>query len=473
MSIGIKRVFVALSAILLFAGCGQSADDKLYENLSVAPSSQAVESAPDTKRVLSIKSSGYGSPSNYIHNAVVEFMALNKDVDITVEYDDGNYGETIEKLATQLMSGQAADIIVLDLNYSIDSLLQSGYFVDLNEYIKQSADINDENYYMHMLSCFESDGKLYGLTSQFHPFGLISMRSDVPEELKTQFESGEFSYADVLRAYEQYGKAFLSVYESYSPASLFYYAYDKFIDFNGKTSRLSDPEMIDLLDMAKAIPPAPNVEYMPESMLISSFGSTEDAYKQTSDMDYGYLFLSCDSAAYSPSLLFPYEGRIYTQPQMLKTLNGNKLFSPGNIFCINKTCPDKDLAWEFIKFCIEDKKDPYADISAYPDAYAYTVGAGSVNRNNYETHARLAADAAYITGQQQFGMKTTKDKDTVIAETVDFLISLPDELNYPVSRYSQLNKIIWPDLYLYLTDEYSTKETLDSINSKVSVYINE
>ena len=147
------------------------------------------------------------------------------------------------------------------------------------------------------------------------------------------------------------------------------------------------------------------------------------------------------------------------------------MYMIGDFLAITDTCKDPDLAWDFIKFCIANKEKPYQELEGYARGNQLTLGGvPSVNRYNYARQCEINVTFQYEQIEETSGDIPMGEKEQVIADALDFLTTLPDQLELDRSVY---NIDIWPEQYLWLTGKQSLDVMLENIQSKVTLYLNE
>ncbi|MDR1131562.1 MAG: extracellular solute-binding protein, partial [Oscillospiraceae bacterium] len=224
-----SKIIACLAAVVLLSACAPSADENLYDTLmdDLLPS-PSIQTQEGEQRRLTVSSVGFDNPAtNTLKNHTLAYMALHPDVLIALDILDPFDPDINSKLAAALMAGSAADIVSFYPDINTVQFMNEGYFADIYDLMRADAAFNKEDYFMNILSAVETDGKLFGLCTDFYPYSLFMMKNTFPEEFVSLFEESEtLSYIDVLKMYvKMRGDAYLGdgvgLFEDYAPTNVF------------------------------------------------------------------------------------------------------------------------------------------------------------------------------------------------------------------------------------------------------------
>lgn len=105
---------------------------------------------------------------DYTSNMHMLFVKNHPEIPLTSETE---YYEDVEKLTNAMVSGEAPDVLRLDLSYSpVDRLIDKGYAMDLSGY-PQIADMV-KKMYPAISACVMRDDKVYGVPVQMNSYSL-------------------------------------------------------------------------------------------------------------------------------------------------------------------------------------------------------------------------------------------------------------------------------------------------------------
>lgn len=165
-----RAITVILAGVMVAAsltGCGQGSQ----EEPAAAASAASTEAKEETANTDSSESSGDGIVLRFSwwggeerHNATLEVIKQFEELHpgITIEAEYGTSDGYNDKLATQLASGTAPDIIQIDPGYFPSYVIDNqGYFVDFNEYGFDFSKFDEG--YLHRKVQGYFDGKQYGI----------------------------------------------------------------------------------------------------------------------------------------------------------------------------------------------------------------------------------------------------------------------------------------------------------------------
>lgn len=326
-----------------------------------------------------------------------EFRELHPDVKITFDciVDDSNAGipddyatRYIQKTVTELSGGDAADIVDLGL-VSFYKYGATGLFEDLNELMAEDPAFNREDLYTNILDALEDkEGKLYALPPFFR-FNVLILNDYIMYELdmdaEETFKDGA-DYQDLIALYWQAvdsgaikpGDKTGGCFFAASQNKNFFegYVIPQFLDEKAGEAHFETPEFIEYLKMTDELPFERTVAQggkYPYDW--PNFGTDDYFCQQLPAMPIHLGNIEHNALAGSTGAIF-YKGR-----------DGDIPFTAASLLAIPKGA-NKELAWEFLKFVVEEKEFPdNLDISnpninlQYFGPYGYAV---PINRQNYQ-----------------------------------------------------------------------------------------
>jgi len=406
---------VLLLATSLFS-CGQSEQDKLYDELtaksSTPPSEISVpeESASSQEAVssegLSAEKDSFlqklewdqlfdiepntelsgtltigVDSSKTLEPWIKAFQAVYPNVEIKTKLYPMTSEKAIDSLIVHLNSGEAGDIVYLSI-LSLFKYGESGLFVDLYPFIDADPDISREDFYPNVLKALEtSDGRLctvcpaisienvYFNTSVTDPLGIDFLEEypdgmdykDVVDLYWRCIEEGALDEDAPLSAMGS--KDYLSTMEIMA-----------YLDEVTGECHFDSPEHIEFLKTTNSIPAG--VELYCDGFSI--------AYPLETTSEFMMVGSDCFS------VLHRYQEpdeELHNTPWMpTKATNGKKQFEVELPLGITSACQNQELAWEFIKFILSEKEFPEKPAEGYNDpGYRYLYGdCIPFNRKNFE-----------------------------------------------------------------------------------------
>ncbi|NBK79803.1 extracellular solute-binding protein [bacterium D16-76] len=367
-----------------------STAQKSEETPSQAPEAEKKQLSGELRISLPMRDAGLVQRSK-------EFKELYPDVKITFDciVDDisagipGDYTTRyIQKTVTELSGGDAADIV--DLGFvSFYKYGATGLFEDLNVLMAEDPAFDREDLYTNILDALEDkEGKLYALPATFR-FNVMILNDYIMYELdmdvEEAFKEGA-DYRDLIDLYWQAvdagairpgDKAGGCFFAAGQNKNFFEgYVFPRFLDEKAGEAHFETPEFIEYLKMTDGLPFEKTVAQggtYPYDW--PNFGTDDYFCQQLPAMPTHLGNIEHNSLAGSTGAIF-YKGR-----------DGDIPFTAASLLAIPKGA-DKELAWEFLKFVIEEKEFP-EDLDIYnPNIMLQYFGpynyAVPINRNNYQ-----------------------------------------------------------------------------------------
>lgn len=413
---------------------------------------EASEEKSDTV-TLAVMSDEFG----YYANMVVEFNNRSKDVKMAlVNYSDFNSSGAVEKedkLALDIITGNAPDIILFSNEISISNFASKGILEDLYPYIDSDPQLSREDFYDNILKAAEIDGCLYEFIPRFYIQTVIGRTAEVGEGYS--WTTGQYRDFVEKNGYTNiFGEKlsrndFLTLAMSYNSS--------EFINWKDNTCDFENDSFAVLLEMASTIPEKSGIGpeagayetwYSEERALItkeqaltySTFDdpSTIDKYIAVFDQDISFIGFPCSSG------------------------NGSSIM-PSLSFGILSSSENKEAAWDFVRhFALPEGQNAFgimgipttkAAIQDRLEAYKYQA-------LNYGENVFLGIN---------FTIDYTSSPDYTIPKFLELLQSL-DKIYRP--DYN-VNRIVLEEAGAYFADDKSLEETIRLIQDRVSIYLAE
>lgn len=393
-----------------------------------------------------------------------KFREIHPDVKITfdcivpdtyADIPDDYTTRYIEKTVTELSSGDAADIA--DLGFvSFYEYGKAGLFEDINEMIANDPDINRDDLYTNILDALESpDGSLYVLPTYFrfnvfvlNDYIIYKLGIDVEEEYRDGAD-----YNDLMDLFWQAVDAGViepggenGCYFARNQNKNFFEGYvtPQYLDEKAREARFDTPEFIEYLEKTDALPFEHTVAQGGEFPYNwPNFGISDYFCQQVPTTPTTLGSIDQNSLSGSTGAIF-YQGR-----------EGNIPFSAASLLALPKG-GNKELAWEFLKFVIEEKEFPEEiDIYNPPQLVEYFIPysqAVPINRKNYLKLYSAAFSPAlaekFDKYQQTLNMRCGNSVD-LMENLMDILISYYD--NHLISA-EECAKQLQERAWIYLNE---------------------
>ncbi|MDO4732783.1 MAG: extracellular solute-binding protein, partial [Bacillota bacterium] len=333
-----------------------------------------------------------------------------------------------------------------------------GLLEDLYPYIDSDSELSRENLVQPALKAMEIDGKLYQATPSFSIYTLIGSPSMVGSEPGWTFE-------DLTAVSAAHPEA--SAFSPYvTRDTILYYSYmfneNKYVDWeNGKCS-FDSPDFISLLEFAASFPES--YEWSEEEAYIDEM----DLIAQGKAMLMFYNLYGFDDIYSTAARL----GGDVTYIGFPTSEGCGSAISPSTSLAISSESKNKDAAWAFIRtmFTEDYQVDSAWQFPTNKALYDKMVKDAMTN----ETVVDESGATVFV---PQYTMSTADGSEIeVFAMTQDQydefekLLSLIDST---VSYDNKILEIIQEDAALFFNGQKSAEEAAKTIQSRVSIYVNE
>ena len=288
------------------------------------------------------------------------FMDAHPGVEIIVDSHVANAAtaradwseQYIEKTVVSLTSGDAADIIDLDMT-PIYRYANGGYFEDFYAYMEKDPDIQMENYYTNILEALETaDGQLpvlpmgIGFTPLvFNTYMMDAMGVDVEEAYPDGV--GWRDLVDLFQRALEEGVADEGTYfaKDQSPALLDIYELSAFVDLRNEQAYFESQDFLEYLQAMDSLPFENTFSKGGLFPFQTPTFAASDYFLQT----YGVMLFQLDS--WEPAMTFAGN----TTPVLYRANGGEYVFGTSGTYGIPSSGENKELAWEFIKFMADEQ----------------------------------------------------------------------------------------------------------------------
>ena len=373
------------------------------------------------------------SYSDRLDLLIEEFTRLHPGVEIHVDYHLSASQSLSSKeewrmakeqfrgnTQAELASGEA-DYLLYGVSDILDmsSLSRNGILFDMASYWEKDLDIQEAEIYMPVLEACKMDGKMTAIPMSFS-FPAVMFSQRLMEEVGIDLTGVKaVSSTQLLDWYDQAreGKPDLNLFFT-SPGkdALFSTERVDYMDVTAGTSSFQSSEFVDFLERTNGV--GNNEPDLSEDLI--GYGSPGlarywEEYRETGkaplevsmSLDAGFPqqdlvtrkakeWLAVASAEslytfYTVQDPLPY----LTQPYPLTSSDGKLGISSYEDFAMPESLQNKDLAWEFIKYCLSAREDPtFYELTGF--RWPYVAQGFPLNRENYRKMVEyIAAGNAY------------------------------------------------------------------------------
>ena len=530
-----KGIILALCCALFFCGCQSEQDEiysqamasqsesSMLEPASSMSSGEASEDVPDyvtpptpgpdarltpapdddLSGELVIRTS-LQSTGDHLYWLAREFMELHPNVQILLDYDRKNneYRSSAESkmkknsfytnLRMEIASGEADYLIysaTLDLDFT--PLARSGLLEDLWTYWENDPDIRDEDYFLPVIESFEVDGMLPVLPYSFYLTGGCFNKSYL-EELGVDLSVLQLVDSDdILDWYER-------LRETHPDLQLFFTAPGKdglfvpeivnYIDLESNTASFDSPEFLTFLQRTQdVINDEPiqdivgwgNWYYMEMALNYDETGEISSPFVQSITSAKKVVTSSRDSFCtvaqvniYDTISMFQQSYDYLAGPYPVLSTNGHLgIYADQGEFMMPASMKNKELAWEFMKYCISEREDlTFNGYDDFPGTDTFfTSIAIPVNKPNYGRMAEESVEQVkFVNGN---GYEVLDFEPVNGEEIVAFMDEVLSHSPVNIGKYN-VDVQEFLDEY-YVNELITAQECADKIQGRVEIWLNE
>ncbi len=410
----------------------------------------------------------------YIDILAEKFMDMHPNVEIIVERQEDNKATYMYRIAIDLLSGTATDLIdlsALDINHKA----QSGLLVNLYDFMDNDPEFNKSDYYTNIFEAMEYEGGLYAMPLSFH-YDMVYISKPLAEKIDLDYESYKgISYGEMIDIYEKVKNNHPSPDEFYlMPGivknSFFKYESIDFFDIETGKANFDSEEFIQHLKLTKNL----NTVYHPE-MHDGNFTRVSVGNEDFLKEDFMFAEFTSNTIDMAKMMI---EFQNTKDPIPLLSSEGKAPFS--NLlgtYAISNNCKDRELAWEFLKYCISAKEISAFETEADDLNYSFMFwGNIPINIENFYTYFRHNFEQEindYISRGVEMKFTNEEEKEKIIQATLDQIHGWNQERNVLVGNL-ELTYLLREELdNYYYYDLATAEETAKIIQNKVFTYLNE
>lgn len=396
-----------------------------------------------------------------------------------------DYNALIQRVNTEIISGKAADVLLLD-GLPYQSYGKKNILEDLLPLMENDPEFNMGDYRQNIFGAFKLNGKLYALPTGFTTQTFMSKKGVFikPELTTADFFEKLFALKNT-EVPMQYARDASSLYYT-----LLYANIPQFQDANGNIM-LDSPEFIAFLENIKKADELYKNRPQDEGEGDIMYGgvSVTRAYSSSAvampapnpdepqfTMDFGSLYGYYAATSWKQQYGKDVELR-YIPSIRLPNIKG---FMSSSVYGINRSSKNKDAAWQFLKFLVSEQlqsSDYYGygmpvNLKASRKLAGLTLREANNDRRQFELdNMRSSAAQSEATEKDPYyeqyisNLFSQEDADMIdkMAGEVDTLLS------YDTTVITMANEELEP----YLKGQKSAAETAKTLQSRLSMYLSE
>ena len=435
-----------------------------------------------------------------------EFMKLHPNVTITFDYGLNvmeRSGMSKEERAVdrdqfytalrmELASGEA-DYLLFGVSddLDLDAMTRNNIFYDMSSYWENDYEIRETDYFMPVLETCKIDGKMTVIPYGFS-FPAVTFPQRVVDEIGIDLtETEAVSVTQLLDWYDlaRQKKPELNLFFT-SPGKDVLFSTERvdYMDLDNHTCDFVNSDFVNFLKRTDGVmneDPAlegleigaqdPGLaryweEYFDTGKLPyeiwestdAGFPKNENVVKKANEW---FVTGSTETAStfYTLQDPLPY----LTRPYPLVSSKGKLGITVSDAFSVPSSLKNKDLAWEFIKYCLSNRADPsFYELTGFRWVYVDSI---PVNRNNCQKMAEYVATGNAYGGSLLGYPGNYKgiDPDMLMAELDKILSYNPvyaDAYNVDVQEYLD---------EFYVNDLITPEQCAEKIQGRATIWLNE
>lgn len=412
----------------------------------------------------------------YIDIFAEEFMDIHPNVEIRIERPDDNKVTYMYRMAMDLLSGTASDLIDLS-GLDINHKAQSGLLANIYDFMDRDPDFDKTDYYTNIFEAMEYRGGLYAMPLTFK-YDMVYISKPLSQSIGLDYENlKNINYTEMLNIYEKAKKIHSSPDEFYlmpgvTKSSFFDYESVDFYDIETGKTNFESQEFLQHLKATKDL----NTVYDPEN---KEWDFTRVGVRNEDFLIEDFMFAKFTTSDIDmANMMIEFKNTVNPIPFL--SSKGEAPFS--NLlgaYAISDNSENKELAWEFLKYCASAKEVP--EFKNEEEEYQYSlmfIGNIPINIENFYTRFSYAFDSEirwYKEKNLEVNWKFTneEEKEKIFQETLNQIHEWNKERNILVGNL-ELTHLLREELdNYYYFDLTGAEETAGIIQNKVFTYLNE
>lgn len=379
-----------------------------------------------------------------LKEAVNIYAAEHPEVEVifniaTKDNESMSTTDMIRTLNTQLLTGQGADIIVLD-GLPIDAYMEKGILVDLNEYMEK--EVHDESLLSNIIDSYAKENKQYAVPLRFS-IPVIMGEKDVVEQIN--------SLEDIAAYQKAHPERQLLTKQTAEELMQDFFSFSKIGWFNEK-GEIDRNKVKGFLEAVKSLASDESKVYNLKSEATNSSQFTDQT---TESADYLYKRSDLMVTGINTPISIQYLGYIESQREgsVVKqwgNTSGQSFYMPNSIVGINSASEHKEVAAEILKVALSKQGQIDMSLNHLP-----------INREVLQYNVRGNNKASY--GDVEFTLPDEKGNALEIASEWGYfdLVLEVEKMCKAANTSGDYDESLYQILYDAAKDYLSGKGDLD------------
>ena len=319
----------------------------------------------------------YSSPL-YFDWIVQAFNKKYPNVKVTYNFgsneNDNSFSDYTAKTFVDMMSGSAGDVIDIG-GMSFQQFGKNNLLEDLYPYIENDSEFHKEDYYSNIFEAMKYDNKLWAIPIGFSYYVIRFNKTMLEENQVKAPEGNSLSYQDIVDVYHKIApnRDKLLISENGGYQTFERVEYNRYYDEKQGRAYFDSPDFPKFLNEMKKLQ-WPSKQ---ELKLASVRYFWQDYSDRPGENDLCLITGSFYYKERNAEVFYKHPSNL-TTPIPLSASNGDKLFyTPDKTLGVLSSSKNKDLAWKFIRFCIEEKS-----LETLKNSDTWPLTGMPINRNN-------------------------------------------------------------------------------------------
>lgn len=401
--------------------------------------------------------------SDEIRRSVIDFNKKSDTIHVNIKdyskYEsEENWNGGVEKLNSDIASGQGPDILAANDPSMVSNFISKGLFQDLTEYIENDPEIKKEDIFPNLLEACSRDGKLYEIVPFFYIETLVGKTKNLNGRTSWNFDE----FMDVYNNLPEGMQAFSYMTRESLLTEILSVNSADFIDTEKSKCTFDSDVFKNLLTLVKDFPSEndgnywENYDYSFEERAFREDKALLGRQSLSSVEDYRYL----KYGTFGDEITFiGYPGN---------SGNGSALYYY-NTFAVSSKCKNKDSAWEYIRFYLTPEYQSTVEYGIPASMSRFDELCKKSQTTQYDEDGQEVWDwsSFYYINDQEIKLPKATDED--IATFKNFIMSVSTSQ----TTINDILPIIYEEAEPFFEGQKSVDEVVKIIQSRVSIFLSE
>ncbi len=399
-----------------------------------------------------------------LHRQIAKFNQSSATLRIEFKEYAGEDRWDLTRLTTEITAGRIPDMLVMD-TLPVRQYGAKGLLEDLWPYIENDPELGRESVMEHVLECVEQEGKLYQIADSFAIRTVVGAKAVVGDRMSWTLDDLQAALETMPEGCTAYNPAASKLW---TLESFLYSDLDKYVDWENGTCSFDDEGFKNILTFCN------KMKYTTQDWSNPEFAIQQNipdmAILEGRQMLYDNTSISNFFKIQQFEALFGGPVSFVGDPRSDGKCGSSFSLNVAGL-CMTTACKDKEGAWEFMRQLLLPHGIKSTDIPG--EYYFYSEPGFPINREDFELLAQLSLhpeEPGHIAKENglydvEYGPLTQEEYDQVMA--------LYNAVDGFYAEDSTVWDIIEEQVQPYFAGDKSLDETIDLIQGRVELYVNE